>query len=379
MLSLTRARSGALKQLRSFHASAASAAADNKKPASLVDPNDPQISPDTRPWADFKNEFYKKRGFTVAPDNWKGWDDLPAPYKYLGVKVDPAHVENHGPIWSMMSDWRQGVPAAILLSLPLWMFHVLPPFDMRLELSLITIAAGWTGLKAAGPMFRQWKRARVGTKVKALLSLEEDLNKEIDTSIEAFKAGSGVVEYMKVMNDAERALRKMEAEAATKRIQSTLTSSLKEQLEYLTSIAASGAADSEAEILRSAKNNFDASLSKDATVQQKTIDNAIKALKDGSMASADDLAPGLWAKALEKARADYAAKPAAASNPLANPQIVEIFKKRFGYTEDAVSEATLSRASDAASKAILTGKIGGKAPAVGAQYVLQAPILYARK
>lgn len=376
MLALRSARG--LKHLRAFHSSAAVSAATDKK-APLVDPNDPQISPDIRPDNDYKNEFFRKRGFTVAPNDWKGWDDLPAPYKYLGVKVDPAHVENHGPVWSLMSDWRQGVPVAILLSLPLWMFHVLPPFDMRLELSLITIAAGWTGLKAAGPVFRQWKRARVGTKVKALLSLEDDLNKEINTSIEAFKAGSGVVEYMKIMNDAERALRKIEADAATKKIQSSLAVSIKEQLEYLTSIAASSAADSEAEIMRAAKDNFDALLAKDASVQQKSLENAIKALKDGSMSSTDDMVPSLWAKALEKARADYASKPASASNPLASPAVVEIYKKRFNYTEDAVSEATLARATDAASKAVLTGKVGGKAPAVGSQYVLKAPILYARK
>jgi len=54
-----------------------------------------------------------------------------------------------------------------------------------------------------------------------------------------------------------------------------------------------------------------------------------------------------------------------------------MFKKRFGYTEDAVSADTLNRASkDATAMAILTGRLGGATPTVGASYVLKAPIAY---
>ncbi len=46
------------------------------------------------------------------------WSDLPeGPLKYMGVKVDPAHVAP-GPVWSFFADWRTGVPAAFCLSLP---------------------------------------------------------------------------------------------------------------------------------------------------------------------------------------------------------------------------------------------------------------------
>jgi hypothetical protein len=34
------------------------------------------------------------------------WSDLPAPYKYLGVKVNPKDVESAGGIWKYFSDWR---------------------------------------------------------------------------------------------------------------------------------------------------------------------------------------------------------------------------------------------------------------------------------
>jgi hypothetical protein len=83
----------------------------------------------------------------------------------------------------------------------------------------------------------------------------------------------------------------------------------------------------------------------------------------------------LFTKAVSTARAEAAAKPAA--KPFSNPQQVEMFKKRFGYVEDAVSESTLKRASgDASALAALTGRVGGKAPAVGDKYVLKAPIAY---
>lgn len=114
-------------------------------------------------------QYYKNRGYTVAPKEWKEWSDMPESagiFRYLGVKVDPEHVLKHGPIWSFFSDYRTALPTAVLLSLPLWMFNVLPPFDERMELAGIGLAATMVAVKAAGPMFRAWKRSRVATKVK---------------------------------------------------------------------------------------------------------------------------------------------------------------------------------------------------------------------
>ena len=34
-------------------------------------------------------------------DYWKEWEDLPAPYKYYHVKVDPKDVENEGLLWKV--------------------------------------------------------------------------------------------------------------------------------------------------------------------------------------------------------------------------------------------------------------------------------------
>jgi len=46
------------------------------------------------------------------------WSDLPAPFKYLGVKVNPDHVTKHGLVWQFLSDWRTAIPTAMLFSMP---------------------------------------------------------------------------------------------------------------------------------------------------------------------------------------------------------------------------------------------------------------------
>lgn len=38
--------------------------------ASAVDPNDPIIAPAAVSWREYKNEYFKKRGYTLAPKDW---------------------------------------------------------------------------------------------------------------------------------------------------------------------------------------------------------------------------------------------------------------------------------------------------------------------
>lgn len=213
----------------------------------------------------------------------------------------------------------------------------------------------------------------------------------------------------------------MEAEAATKRVAIAQRDALVEQLDYLVSVAQAGAADTEASVLKTARAAVESSLEKDAALQQKTIETALKSLKEGTVAedrecgthacrrmqraphavaaawqrelpvagsltfralmsaltcpSPAAVVTPLFSKAVSTARAEAASKPAA--KPFSNPQQIEMFKKRFGYVEDAVSESTLKRAAgDASALAALTGRVGGKAPAVGDKYVLKAPISY---
>jgi hypothetical protein len=126
-------------------------------------------------------------------------------------------------------------------------------------------------------------------------------------------------------------------------------------------------------VLKVARASVEEQLGSDAALQQKTVEAALKSLKEGTQA--EDLVAPLFAAAVAKARAELAAKPAA--KPFSSAQQIDMFSKRFGYSETAVSESTLARAKgDAAALAALTGKTGGAAPAVGTPYVLKAPITY---
>lgn len=152
------------------------------------------------------------------------------------------------------------------------MFNVLPPVDERMELAFITVCAGWVTLSQVGPIFRSWKRSRVATKVKALLASEQELNDEITDSMEALKAGANIVGYVKQVHAGERALRKLEAAAATKRILAAQRDALVDQLDYLVTVQASGAAGVETAVVKAARTAVETALEKDASLQQKTID-----------------------------------------------------------------------------------------------------------
>jgi hypothetical protein len=66
---------------------------------------------------------------------WHEWSDLPAPYKYYDVKVDPKDVEQPGFLWNVFTNWRTGLPVATLLALPAFVFDVraVPPLPLSLD------------------------------------------------------------------------------------------------------------------------------------------------------------------------------------------------------------------------------------------------------
>ncbi len=83
-----------------------------------VDKTNPLYAPDNfEPW--------RNAGYTnLAPRGWHEWSDLPAPYKYYDVKVDPKDVENHGFLWNVFTNWRTALPVATLLALPAFVYDV---------------------------------------------------------------------------------------------------------------------------------------------------------------------------------------------------------------------------------------------------------------
>ena len=70
-------------------------------------------------------------------------------------------------------------------------------------------------------------------------------------------------------------------------------------------------------------------------VQQKSIDAAIKALKDGAAAPGDDVIEPLFARAAAAAKAEISGR--AAANPFTAAANVDMFRKRFHM--DLVADA----------------------------------------
>jgi hypothetical protein len=93
------------------------------------------------------------------------WSDLPAPYKYLGVKLNPADVTGPSPLWSALSDWRLAVPIAALCAMPLYITGNFPGIDERLELSFITILAATVILREAHPIVENMVKAPIQARV----------------------------------------------------------------------------------------------------------------------------------------------------------------------------------------------------------------------
>ena len=103
--------------------------------AGFVDKSNPLHAPDSlQPW---RNAGYSN----LAPEGWTQWEDLPAPYKYYQVKVDPKDVEEPGMLYKLFTKWQTGIPLVTLLALPAFVYDVVL-IDERFELMMIF----WTTL-----------------------------------------------------------------------------------------------------------------------------------------------------------------------------------------------------------------------------------------
>lgn len=122
-------RPAAAAARRSLHMSAAMSS-DSDKIQDLsplgIDRNAPLFAPSYR--REWKHTgFGGATGTIVNADNpaeWKEWEDLPAPYKYYHVKLDPADVEKTGFIYGILNDWRTALPMALAVGFPVFAYDV---------------------------------------------------------------------------------------------------------------------------------------------------------------------------------------------------------------------------------------------------------------
>lgn len=151
-----------------------------------------------------------------------------------------------------------------------------------------------------------------------------------------FRSGQAIPETMKAVHAGERALRALEAEAASTKAANALRDSMAAQLEYLLALKSSAAGETGKSVARAARAATEGSFERDAALQQRSIEGAIKALRDGAAAPSDDVVAPAYKAALAAAAAELAARPA--SNPFKSAQQREIFDKRFGYGPDGKRE-----------------------------------------
>ena len=162
---------------------------------------------------------------------------------------------------------------------------------------------------------------------RALYEAEAKLNAEIASAGDVFKAGQAIPETMKAVHEAERALRTIEAAAATIKTRNALRDNVVSQLDYLVSLKQSAAGETGGLVLRTATAAVTSKFETDASLQQKSIDIAIKALASGSSSAADDIVAPTFEAALAAAKKDAASKPS--TSPFKSEQQKEIFEKRF--------------------------------------------------
>lgn len=339
-----------------------------------VDPNDPQIAPTIVPEKSWKNEFYKNRGFTVVGADWKEWSDLPAPYKYFGVKVNPKHVETHGMAWSALSDWKVGVPAGIVVTAPLFVSGVFPGVDERMILYPLQALVSIIILKNLGPVVRNGMQALATRRAKWLLDSEAELNATIADTVKAAEALRAMPQATRMLGAGTVALNAAEAAALSTRVAGAQRDALVEQLNYLVAAANPINTDGDAAAKSAARAAVEAAFG-DASVQQKSIAAAIAALKDG--ATADTTVKDMFEKAVAKARADAAAKPSA--KPLLAPAFAAAFDKKFGLEAAVTADAIKKAAGDKVAAALLAGAVGGKTPEVGMKYTQLSPLAFLKK
>ena len=164
---------------------------------------------------------------------------------------------------------------------------------------------------------------------RALLAREKRQNERIAAAIAHDKLGVAIPETMKMVHDAERALRKLEVAASNVKARNAARDAAVAELDYLVQLKASAAGATGSATVREASAAVASAFEKDAALQQRSIEAAIKALREGSQAPADDVVAPTFTAALAAARRDAAAKPA--SNPFKSAAQRETFDKRFGY------------------------------------------------
>ena len=191
-----------------------------------IDKTNPLYAPDA--WDDWMNTGYKN----LASKDHREWKDLPFPYKYYDVKVDPADVESKGLLWNIFTDWRTALPATGLLALPMYVYDVFV-LDERVMLALITWFTFALLRTQVGPSLGAGLKQTALDEAKELYDVESAYRSALTQTATAHKNVLDLVKDLKAKHAADRALKELEARAASREVQVEQTLKMKAMLDYL--------------------------------------------------------------------------------------------------------------------------------------------------
>lgn len=342
----------------------ADAAASSDDAGALdIDKSNPLYAPDA--WNEWMNAGYTNLG----PKDSRGWKDLPFPYKYYDVKVDPADVESKGLLWTIFTDWRTALPATGLLALPMYLYDVFV-LDERVMLALITWFTFGILRTQVGPALGESFKQQAEAEAQELYDVEAAYRKALGSAKKAHLDVLGLVDDLKAKHTAERGLKDLEAKAAYRELKVEQTIKMRSMLDYLILSKAETVAEAQRSVVDSSFKHVADLLKSDDKFQQQSINDSLEALA-GNKAFGD---MAVVTSFLTQMNTTVDAMTKAGVPADVRERQRELFAKKFGFG-DSVTEAMLEAAQGNPKEwAALVAKCGGTEPTVGTPLQYKMPI-----
>jgi len=317
---------------------AATAASDDKdkdayKPGPHSDMTDYGIdrsNPENAPSTFTKWHEYGTTG-RIAADGWKEWSDLPAPYKYYQVKVNPKDVEAPNFFLDLLGNYKTAVPLSLVVAFP-FLLNGTIVMDEHFELGAIFFTVVYMLSGAVGDGVRDAVLAPGLQARDQLLAKEKAYREALGAALKAHQAVQNLPEAALEFNQGVRALRHEQAAADTRRARAAVRGRYVDMLEFMvTSAKASGEDDGAALVTNAAVADVTEQLvSGKGSLSKVVLADAIAALKSGkdgtkSLREATKVA-------FFKAQANPPKLDDAAERKERRQKQVDTFKQRFGFS-----------------------------------------------
>lgn len=237
--------------------------------------------------------------------------------------------------------------------------------DEVFELSLITLSTMVLIKQAAGDKLAQALRDMRDEVKQELLTAEANYNEALTECLDVHDRASRSSEFVRMINDGERSLRAIEAEAKTRAVKTAERNKVVAMLDYLALLKQSGEHERREAIAEETRALVQDAFKTDSKLQQSSVDAAVAALTGSALDTS--IVEKTFAEMRQKAEKNVDAR-LSSSTEARKETARGIFQKRFALTETEVTEQMLARAqADKAEMAVLTARCGGKTPTVGAK------------